>query len=96
MSLREKLDNVTDFDTFLEFVKALIEDWEAEEAEIDRQKKLNIYNPMYTAQEWQNGSIGQYLDAASAWAEAVKDERMPENPTWKTFAWFLYAGKSYE
>ncbi len=96
MSLTEKLENVVDCDTFLEFVKALIEDWEADEAEIISKKKLNIYSPAWDNSEWQNGSIGQYLEAASAWAEAIKEERMPENPTWRTFAEFLYAGKIYE
>lgn len=96
MSLTEKLENVVDCDTFLEFVKALIEDWEADYAEIIRKKKLNFYSPVGDNSEWQNGSIGQYLEAASAWAEALKKERMPENPTWRTFAEFLYAGKIYE
>lgn len=96
MSLSKKLENVVDHDTFLEFVKALIEDWEADEAEIIRKKKLNIYDSVWDDSDWQNESIGRYLEAASAWAEAIKEERMPENPTWRTFAEFLYAGKVYE
>ena len=96
MSLLEKLENVTDRNTFLEFVKALIEDWEADKAEIIQKKKQNIYDPIWNNSEWQNGSIGQFLEASSAWAEAIKEERMPENPTWRTFAEFLYAGKVYE
>ena len=96
MSLIEKLDNVVDRDTFLIFVKALIDDREKAEAEIIRKKKLNIYDPIWDNSVWQNGTIDAYLEAASAWAEAVKEERMPENPTWRTFAEFLYAGKVYE
>jgi hypothetical protein len=46
MTLIEKLENVVDPDTFLVFVKALIEDREKDDAEISRKKKLNIYDPI--------------------------------------------------
>ncbi|NMB69420.1 MAG: hypothetical protein GYA20_11740 [Chloroflexi bacterium] len=96
MSLLEKLERVTDRDTFLEFVKALVEDWEADEAETIRKKKLNIYNPRGDNSEWQNGTIGQFLESAAAWAVDSNSERMSETPTWRLFAEFLYCGKIYE
>lgn len=95
MSLLEKLENVTDLDTFLEFVKALIEDWEADEAEIIRRKKLNIYNP-WDNSEWQNGTIGQFLESAATWAVDSNNQKESETPTWRFFAEFLYCGKTYE
>ncbi|HEY6073220.1 MAG TPA: hypothetical protein VIV15_07490 [Anaerolineales bacterium] len=96
MSTFEKLENVTDRDSFLVFVKALIEDWDADEAETLRKKKLNIYDPIWDNSEWQNGSIGRFLEAATRWAEDVNKEGFPETPDWSTFARFLYAGKMYE
>ncbi len=46
MSLTEKLENVVDRDTFLEFVKALIEDWKKDQANIERRKDVNTYRPL--------------------------------------------------
>jgi len=83
MDLTEKLELVSDRDTFLAFVHALIEDW----------KEKN------SKSEWQNATIGTYLEAALAWA---KDSQMGEkqglsaSESWKAFAIFLYAGKIYE
>jgi hypothetical protein len=40
-----------------------------------------------------------FLEAASAWAEATKMGEtlgLPADPTWKNFAVFLYCGKIYE
>ena len=93
MSLREKLENVTDRETFLEFVMALIADWEHDQARINDLKAKSAYNPVWDNSEWQNGSIGQYLEAASAWIEV---RNSLDQPAWRTFAEFLYAGKIYE
>jgi hypothetical protein len=66
MSLNEKLENVIDCDTFLEFVQALADDWENERAGTQKKKNLNAYDPVGDDSGWQNGTIGQYLAAASA------------------------------
>ncbi len=82
MSLIEILENVIDRETFLEFIKALIEDREKADTEIIRKKKLNTYDPIWDRSgEWENGEIAGYLKAASSWAEARKEQRMPGNPT---------------
>jgi hypothetical protein len=97
MLLTERLENVKDSDSFLLFVSALIEDRKKNEEEISGKKSLNIHSPVSNNNEWQNNSIGDYLEAASEWAKAfMRQGNLPEHPTWKTFAEFLYAGKIYE
>ena len=44
---------------------------------------------------WQNGIIDSYLDAMHAWT-ADSGERVSPQPSWRTFAEILYAGKIYE
>jgi hypothetical protein len=95
MNLKDKLDRVSDRNSFLEFVKALIEDWNENEKKIEEKKKQNLYSPTWDDSEWQNGTIGSYLEAATAWAEAFRENRLNES-SWKSFAEFLYAGKIYE
>ena len=92
-SLTEKLGNVVDRETYLEFVRALIDDWEKDVARINDLRDKNAYNPGWDNSEWQNSSISQYLEAASAWVDTGK---LPDQPTWRAFAEFLYAGKIYE
>jgi hypothetical protein len=77
MSLTEKLERVIDREPFLDFVKVLIEDWEKDEAEIIKKKKLGIYSSVRDNSDRQSGTRGAYLEAASAWAEAIKEKRMP-------------------
>jgi hypothetical protein len=43
--------------------------------------------------DWQNGSVSSYLEAAAAWMEDSADL---QQPSWRDFAQFLYAGKIYE
>lgn len=95
MQLHEYLDRVADEETFLEFARALAHD----KADEDKKEKANPSHPYGPGHnEWENGSIVQFLDAAISWAEASKFGRTqdaPENP-WKKFAIFLYCGKIYE
>lgn len=81
--LREALDGVVDERSFIGFLHALACDWSAAPSPSD----------------WQNGSIGAFLDAAAAWAEASKNGLqfydVPSNP-WRRVADMLIAGKEYE
>ena len=43
-------------------------------------------------QEWENGRIDTFLDAALAWSEI----KLSTEASWRAFAEFLYAGKYYE
>jgi len=49
--------------------------------------------------EWQNTSIGPFLECAAAWAQdtkgGVNDYVVPKNP-WKRAAEIIYCGKIYE
>lgn len=91
--LDEMLESVIDRDSFLVFVKALI---------ADRQDELEKENPSSPwgagANGWEHGTIEGYLDAAVAWMEGARGTalQLPLEPSWKSFATFLYRGKSYE
>jgi hypothetical protein len=93
--LDEMLDAVVDRDSFLAFVKALIVDRQDEVAK----EKENPSSPYGAgANGWEHGTIESYLDAAVAWMENSQGTagELPAEPSWKSFATFLYRGKSYE
>ena len=93
--LDEKLEAVVDRDTFLAFVKALAADREGEVAK----EKEHPGSPWAAgANGWEHGTIEGFLEAAVACAEDSRGTpgEMPEPPSWKTFAIFLYRGKYYE
>jgi hypothetical protein len=89
--LDKQLENVSDAESFLKFVKALVVDREDEVAK-EKSKPGSPFGP--GANGWEHGTIESYLDAAVAWAEDSR--RLPKEPSWKAFAEFLYSGKSYE
>ena len=94
--LTEKLERVTDLESFLDFVISLAADRRDEVAK-ERINPSNPYGP--GANGWENTTIEDYLEAASAWAKATKMGEtlgLPADPTWKNFAVFLYCGKIYE
>jgi hypothetical protein len=85
------LDQVANRESFLDFVKALAADRAGEVAK----ERENPSNPWSSgANGWQNGTIETFLDAAIAWA--VDSQRLPDEPSWRAFATFLYCGKIYE
>ena len=45
--------------------------------------------------EWENSNLGRFLEAMHAWIQDM-DQRIPEQPSWRTFADILYAAKIYE
>jgi hypothetical protein len=81
--LREALDRVVDEQSFIDFLNVLACDW----------------SETLSAADWENGSIGAFLDAAARWAEASKNGLrfydVPTNP-WRRMADMLIAGKEYE
>lgn len=93
--LDDLVERVNDRESFLLFVKVLIEDRELEVVE-EKKNPSSPYGP--GARGWENGSIEQYLDASVAWAEAWigGEYELPEEASWNSFARFLYAGKYYE
>lgn len=95
MELDNALDNVTDYESFLVFVRALVEDWEDEVAK----EKLQPSNPHGPgANGWEHGTIGAYLDAALRCevGNARKSKKRDKKASWRDFADFLYRGKLYE
>jgi hypothetical protein len=96
MSLEQLLDQVTDRASFFAFVSALIADRE-EEVALEKHTPSSPYGP--GAKGWENATIEQFLDAALAWAQSTnmgQTQGLPEEPSWKAFAVFLYCGKVYE
>ena len=80
----------------LEFVRALIADRENEVAK-GAQSPSPRYGP--GADGWENGTIEDFLDAASRWAESTnfgERQGLSDANPWRQFAGFLYCGKFYE
>lgn len=92
MTLIDYLENVHDKATFLDFVWALMRDRE-ESVKAEKLHPSSPYGP--DAGGWENIYIETFLEAALACVQAVP-ERLPEEPSWKSFAEFFYCGKIYE
>jgi hypothetical protein len=96
MELFELADAVTDQQSFLRFVKALIADREDEVAK-ERVSPSATYDTP-GANGWYNHTIEDFLECATAWAESTgfgQTQGAPDN-LWHRFANFLYCGKIYE
>ena len=91
LDLDALLEEVNDEQSFLRFVDALRADWELER----ELEKANPSPPFSAgATGWENGSIGQFLEAAVAYASDSPDVGTA-NP-WRRAAHIVYAGKFYE
>jgi hypothetical protein len=94
--LRALADEVSDEPSFVAFLSALSADWNDE-----RSKEAVTPSSPYGAgaNGWENGTIGDFLGAAAAWAEASQCGTPrydpPSNP-WRRCAHILLAGKFYE
>ena len=89
------IDRVNDELSFIEFLGLLSADWEAS-AEIEREKPSAPYGAL--ALGWQNGSIGSFLEAASAcgFDSLPRGGIMPDTNPWRVAAALMLAGKYYE
>ena len=91
MELSELLERVEDRESFFLFVRALITD---REDAVARQESGHFDE---AGDGWESNTIEQYLEAALAWAEATRmgvTRGLPEEPSWKAFAVFLYLGEN--
>jgi len=91
--LHKLLENVTDRDSFLVFVRGLMED-RSDEARREKWSPSSPYGPGHNG--WENVTIEDYLESAIAWAESTVGAERAGEPSWRSFAEFLYAGKIYE
>jgi hypothetical protein len=101
MARRVKVENgpdpdaVYDRESFLVFVRALIADRRASIA-----AELESPSSPYGADAggWENITIESFLFAALRWAESAGNLQnfWPAEPSWQSFARFLYMGKVYE
>jgi hypothetical protein len=92
-SPEDLLSKVMDRKSFVDFVTALAE--ERGDAERMKREEPNRYQ-LGGAHNWQNGDISSFLDAALTGFEANRSSEKLNEPTWRTFAEFLYFGKIYE
>jgi hypothetical protein len=86
-------DLVTDRESFIRFVEALVAD--REQAEECERKSPERYR-WEGANGWQNGSISAFLECALAGALAQRQWGSPSGPSWQDLAVFLNLGKIYE
>jgi len=96
LDLWSLVEKVTDRESFLAFARALELDCRDEVAK-EKESPSSPYGR--GANGWENGSIENYLEAATRWSEdwIRKDDNVfPREPSWRTFAEFLHAGKFYE
>ncbi len=91
MEVLEYLSNVKDDNSFIEFVKALVEDRRKAEVMEKENAELYIYEG---ALGWKNCDIVNYLDGAVSWFEESGDDSTVTH--WQKFAEFLYSGKVHE
>ena len=95
--LQTCLEAVVDEASFVAFLTALAEDWQLER-ELEQRHPSSPYGA--GARGWENGTIGAFLESASAWAEASSNGlpmgyTPPKNP-WRRCADIIYMGKIYE
>jgi hypothetical protein len=87
-------DSVVDRESFMRFAEALIRDREEAE-ELERQSPEQYR--WGGANDWQNGSISQYLGCALAGAEAQREGWGSDvGVSWRELAILLWLGKIYE
>lgn len=95
--LQKMAESVRDKSSFIEFINALKED-RLEELKREKQSPSSPYGP--GACGWENVSIEAFLDAMSEWADATSaltnQPMVPADPSWRSFAMILLAGKLYE
>lgn len=61
--------------------------------------KTLVVDRRIDTEHWENGSIEDFLEAASAWAEDSafgSQQGLSLTSLWRKFATFLYSGKIYE
>ena len=94
-SVKSDLDeiaaSVVDEASFLRFLKALEDDWNGERAK-EKLQPSSPYGP--GAEGWENITIGAFLEAAVAWANARPAGA--DGNVWRRIADILLAGKFYE
>ena len=90
MELIDLVEAVDSRDSFLKFLRALIDDKEDE----DNKEIINPSSPYSSGMNgWENQSISDYLESIYGW---VEDSETKEKPSWKLIAKGLYMGKIYE
>jgi hypothetical protein len=93
MTPEDRLDQVTDKQSFIAFVKALAEERQKADVEEKANPRAYMFDGAYN---WQNSDIASFLQAALCYFEDRPFHKPEEQPSWRMFAEFLYFGKIYE
>lgn len=88
--LHEVLDRVSDETTFCAFLQALAEDWVQDREILERDPATYKYSAGPLG--WENGTIGDFLGAASVGLY----NRSDETNIWRRAATIVWLGKIYE
>jgi hypothetical protein len=95
-ALSDLLEQVNDRESFFTFVRSLVRD---RRAAVGARGATAVQIQPLDPSDWENDTIEDYLEAALAWAEDSNmglTQGLPESPSWKSVAVFLYCGKIYE
>ena len=87
------LEQVTDQESFVRFVKFLADEREQAQEIEEADSKAYIVDG---ALNWKNASIQDFLYAALEYFVPSQFHTPDQEPNWRMFAEFLYFGKIYE
>ena len=87
----EIVNQVNSKETFLEFIVVLRNDWAASQVCGNGVKPSLVHS----SHGQENLDLGSFLEAMHAWTEDMGD-RVPSQPSWRTFAEMLMAATVYE
>jgi hypothetical protein len=95
-SLNVLLERVNSAESLLAFIAALAKD-RRDAVVAEKDNPSSPFGP--DAGGWENTSIEDFLEGATAWVKATNfdlTQGLPAGNPWKRFAVFLYLGKTYE
>lgn len=94
--LHELVTAVHDEESFLSFLQALLGDWESVQ-QLERLQSRRPSSP--NTNDWENLTIGTFLEASIAWARDSQDSEFgptPDQNPWFRCAQIFLMGKLYE
>jgi hypothetical protein len=89
-------EKVADEQAFIRLLQLMALDW-SDERQKELVKPLSPYSA--GANGWESGSIGQFLEAAAAWAEdtsSTANSGLQLSDAWRRAAMIILAGAYYE
>ena len=87
---------VDTFQDFVELLRLLAVDWDADEAKRLRREEQGLWAG--EGETWPQGTPGAWMDATHRWLSTTDNAvvRDLKEPSWRTFAEILSMGRRYE